>query len=85
MVYLAAFWDALAGRPAEGKGILSLLLLIALPIVDLLLSRALHAAMAARAETGAATADQAPAGAATSLRAGGAQGDPYRGGSSPAC
>ena len=66
VVYLAAFLDALAGRPAEGKGILSLLLLMALPIVDLFLSRALHAVMAARAETGAATAGKAPSGAATS-------------------
>jgi len=66
LVYLAAFLDALAGRPAEGKGILSLLLLMALPVVDLFLSRALHAVMAARAETGAATAGKAPSGAATS-------------------
>ena len=66
VVYLASFLDALAGRPAEGKGILSLLLLMALPIVDLFLSRALHAVMAARAEAGAATAGKAPSGAATS-------------------
>jgi len=66
LVYLAAFLDALAGRPAQGKGILSLLLLIALPVVDLFLSRALHAAMAARAETGAASAGKASSGAATS-------------------
>jgi len=66
LVYLAAFLDALAGRPAEGKGILTLLLLMALPIVDLFLSRALHAVMAARAETGAVAAVKAPSGAATS-------------------
>lgn len=62
VVYLASFLDALAGRPAEGKGILSLLLLVALPIVDLFLSRALHAAMAARADNGAGRAGQPPSG-----------------------
>jgi len=65
LVYLAALLDALAGRPAEGKGILSLLLLMALPIVDLFLSRALHAAMAVRAESGGAAAEKAPSGAVT--------------------
>ena len=65
VVYLASLLDALAGRPAEDTGILSLLLLIALPMADLLLSRALHAAMSARAEKGAATADRAPAGVAS--------------------
>jgi small-conductance mechanosensitive channel len=59
-VYLAAVLDALAGRAPEGKGILSLLLLIALPMVDLLLTRALHAAMSARAARTAATAHRAP-------------------------
>ena len=66
LVYLAAFLDALAGRPAEGKGILSVLLLIVLPMVDLFLSRAVHAAMAARTETGAATAGRVSPGGSTS-------------------
>jgi len=65
VVYLASFLDALAGRPAEGKGILSLLLLMALPMADLLLSRALHAAMAARAGRTTATSQRAPSGVAS--------------------
>jgi small-conductance mechanosensitive channel len=43
VVYAAFALDILAGRHAEGKGVASLLLLIALPIVDLALSRALRA------------------------------------------
>jgi len=59
IVYLAVVLDALAGRPGEGRGILSLVLLVALPIVDLFFSRALRAAMTARVGRGAAPAGQA--------------------------
>jgi len=43
LVYAAFALDILAGRHAEGKGVASLMLLLALPIVDLALSRALRA------------------------------------------
>jgi len=57
VVYGAIVVEALAGRPHEGRGILSLLLLILLPVVDLVLSRALHSAMTARTENGAPAAE----------------------------
>jgi small-conductance mechanosensitive channel len=49
VVYGVIVLDVLGGRQPAGKGILSVLLLIALPIVDLFLARLLHAAMTKRA------------------------------------
>jgi hypothetical protein len=67
IVYVAFALDILAGRHAEGKGVASLILLIALPIVDLALSRALRAAMAPGEEPAGAPAGT-PAGYEPVLR-----------------
>jgi len=48
-VYAAVLVAVLEGRPPQGRGIASVLLLIALPIVDLFLGRLLHSAVTKRA------------------------------------
>ena len=50
VVYATIVMDVLDGQPPEGRGILSVLLLVALPIADLVLGRMLHAAVAKRAD-----------------------------------
>ena len=49
VVFAVIVLDVLGGRPPGSRGILSVLLLIALPIVDLFLGRLLHAAVTKRA------------------------------------
>ena len=58
VVYIALARDIVAGRQPEGQLVLSVLLLIALPIVDRFLTRALSAAMSGRATSGAGPATE---------------------------
>jgi len=51
-VFFGRVWEAITGVPGRGQGILSLAILVALPVVDFALSKALIAAAAARRTEG---------------------------------
>jgi small-conductance mechanosensitive channel len=51
-VFFGRVWEAITGVPGRGDGILSLVILVALPVVDFALSKALVSAAAARRTEG---------------------------------